>query len=1066
MYIRNSRKQFIAATLSLAGLLSGLVLPAYAGSYQQQWAIVPTRARSSSAAQFGVSSNVNDSPASLESATQTEDEVRESARAAYSKLPLIFEANRGQSSKEVKFISRNAGYNLFLTQTEAVMALRGTDESKKAKAKVPRSSANSPASSFGALRIRLIGANKRAQVEGVYELPSKVSYFIGNDPEKWQTELATYGRVRYNRVYPGIDMIYYGSQRQLEYDFVVAPGSNFRNIRLAFNGTSKVKIDAQGELVLRMSGGYEIRQRKPLAYQEVNGVRREIASRYVIKGKNRVGFQVGHYDREVPLVIDPVLVYSTYLGGSSGDSGSGIAVDSSGNVYVTGSTFSADFPTASPFQSSSPADFNPDDVFVVKLNASGTALIFSTYLGGQGSDEGRAIAVDSSGNVYVAGQTGSQDNPNTPQNEGFPVANAVQPTRHLSVDGFVTKLNPTGSALIYSTYLGGDSRDICYSIAVDNDGDAYLTGSTQSPNFPTVNALQTKIASTPQNCGGFGGCIYDDDAFVTKFAAAGAFVYSTYFGGAGGDTGFSIAVDSVGNAYVTGGTISNNFPLANALQSTFNGSTTPFVSKLNANGSALVYSTYLGSRGDGFGIAVDSSGNAYVTGETSATDFPTVNPFQSKIAGVIKQNGSHPEDAFVSKFNAAGSALVYSTYLGGSSDDFADGIAIDSAGSAYVIGGTSSNDFPTAIPIQGYGGGNCGNFVPVPCTDAFITKLNPIGNALVYSTYLGGSGGDAGSNPNGSAIAVDASGNACITGQTNSSNFPTTQGAFQGSLSGTSDAFIAKISSAPPNPIDDPQNFVRQHYLDFLNREPDASGLAFWINEITSCGTDPQCIEVKRINVSAAFFLSIEFQQTGYLVERIYKASYGDGNGTSTLGGTHQLPVPIMRLNEFLPDTREISQGVIVGQTGWETVLENNKQAFTSEFVSRSRLTSAYATTLSPAQFVDMLFANAGVPPSAAERQAAINEFGSATNTSDVAARVRALRRVAENSTLANQEFNRAFVLMQYFGYLRRNPNDPQDTDYTGYDFWLTKLNQFNGNFQNAEMVKAFITSSEYRQRF
>jgi hypothetical protein len=268
------------------------------------------------------------------------------------------------------------------------------------------------------------------------------------------------------------------------------------------------------------------------------------------------------------------------------------------------------------------------------------------------------------------------------------------------------------------------------------------------------------------------------------------------------------------------------------------------------------------------------------------------------------------------------------------------------------------------------------------------------------------------------------------------------------------------------NAIDDPQNFVCQHYHDFLNRQPDTPGLNFWTNQITSCGADTACIEIKRINVSASFFLSIEFQETGYLVERLYKASYGNANGASTFGGAHQLAVPIIRFNEFLTDTQQIGQGVVVNVGNWQQQLETNKQAFTAEFVLRSRFTTAFATTLTPTQFVDALFTNAGVTPLATDRTAAINEFGVAVNTADSAARGRALRRVAENATLTTNEFNRAFVLMQYLGYLRRNPNDPQDTDYTGDDFWLTKLNQFNGNFINAEMVKAFITSIEYRQRF
>src|SRR2546429_545668 len=279
-------------------------------------------------------------------------------------------------------------------------------------------------------------------------------------------------------------------------------------------------------------------------------------------------------------------------------------------------------------------------------------------------------------------------------------------------------------------------------------------------------------------------------------------------------------------------------------------------------------------------------------------------------------------------------------------------------------------------------------------------------------------------------------------------------------------AAVISLIPTTRNRIDDARIFVTQHYQDFLNRQPDTSGLVFWTNEILFCGGDQQCIEIKRINVSAAYFLSIEFQQTGYLVERMYKAAYGDGSGASTFNGAHQLPVPIVHFNEFVSDTQQIGQGVIVGQAGWETVLENNKQTFAAQFVQRARFASAFATSMPPAQFVDALFANAGVTPTATDRDAAIAEFGSATDTSDLSARARALRKVAENSSLVTNEFNRAFVLMRFFGYLRRDPNSGPDTDYTGYDFWLTKLNQFNGNFVNAEMVKAFITSSEYRSRF
>ena len=275
------------------------------------------------------------------------------------------------------------------------------------------------------------------------------------------------------------------------------------------------------------------------------------------------------------------------------------------------------------------------------------------------------------------------------------------------------------------------------------------------------------------------------------------------------------------------------------------------------------------------------------------------------------------------------------------------------------------------------------------------------------------------------------------------------------------------------NPIDCPDAFVRQHYRDFLNRQADDLGLAFWTNEITSCGADPQCIAYKRVNVSAAFYLSIEFQQTGYLVERMYKVAFGDAKGTSTFGGAHQLPVPVVRFSDFLPDTQRIGQGVVVGQGNWQQQLEDNKNAFAAEFVQRANFAAAFPTSMTPAEFVDKLFQNAGVTPSASDRNTAINEFGGAGDTSNLTARAKALRDVAENATLATNEFNRAFVLMQYFGYLRRNPNDPQDTDYTGYDFWLTKLNSFTVpgddvlvRVQNADMVKAFIVSGEYRGRF
>jgi len=673
---------------------------------------------------------------------------------AYTQLPMHFEANRGQTDSQVKFLARGSGYSLFLTATEAVLAWR-KDEGRQVKdeKKTPASSLTPHPSPGGTLRMRLVGANSTPQVAGIDELPGQSHYFIGNDPQRWRTGVSNYARVQYHDVYPGVDLVYYGNQQQLEYDFILAPDANPNSIQLAFTGADQLAVDAQGDLVLRTAGG-DIRQHKPIIYQNVNGTRQEIAGGYVRRGKHEVGFQVAAYDASRPLVIDPVLVYSTYLGGSGHDEAR-VAVDAAGNAYVTGRTTSANFPVVNPLQ---PAyGGGPNDVFVAKLNPTGSALIFVTYLGGSGDDQSGGIGVDASGNVYVAGITGS---PN------FPSANPLQPAIGGAVDAFVTKLNPAGNSLIYSTYLGGSGTDVANRLAVDAAGNAYVTGLTTSTNFPTVNPLQ------PTNGGG-------QDAFVAKVNAMGnALIYSTYLGGSGTESSAGIGVDAAGNAYVAGQTASPNFPTANPWQPAYGGGDRDvFVAKLNPTGSALVYSTYLGGSGNDVAqrVVADAAGNAYVTGLTSSTNFPTANPLQAAYGG-------GPNDAFVVKVNPTGSALVYSTYLGGSGEDRAFGIAADAAGNAYVSGLTSSADFPVVNPLQSaYGGGP---------NDAFVVKVNPTGSALVYSTYLGGSGDDQGLG-----IAVDAAGNAYVAGQTNSPNFPTVnpvQPAFGG---GPFDAFIAKLSA-------------------------------------------------------------------------------------------------------------------------------------------------------------------------------------------------------------------------------------------------------------------------------
>ena len=681
---------------------------------------------------------------------------------AYGKLPLSFEANYGQTDRRVKFLSRGRGYTLLLTSSEAVFVFTKREAiAKRDRLRDLKPELRQPERfTQTVVRMRLVGANPKPPISGREALPGKVNYFIGNDPAKWRANVPTYHKVEYKDVYPGVNLVYYGNQRQLEYDFVVSPGADPRAIRLAFEGVDKLELDAQGNLILRTPSG-EVVQRAPIVYQVMNGGRREISGRYQLKGKDRVGFQVAAYDRTKPLVIDPVLVYSTYLGGSGGavdDEGFGIAVDTSGNAYVTGRTGSTDFPTTT---GALDATLGGDaDAFVTKLDPTGSALLYSTFLGGSGEEALPLIAVDAAGNAYVTGFTVSADFPTTP--------GAFDTTfSGVDNDAFVTKLNPTGSGLVYSTFLGGGSTDVVRGIAVDTAGNAYVTGNTDSTDFPTTPGA----FSTALNGGG--------DAFVTALNAAGsALVYSTFLGGSGTDDGQGIAVDAAGNAYVMGVTSSADFPTTpGAFSAALNGGVfDAFVTKLNPTGSALVYSSFLGGSDfeSGAAIAVDAAGNAYVTGNTDSLNYPTTaGAFQPTFGGVV--------DAFVTKLNPTGSSLVYSTFLGSGGVDSSIRIALDPVGNAYLTGYTESSDFPTTPgAIQTTFGG---------LSDAFVTKLNPTGTALVYSTFLGGAGGEIAQG-----IAVDPSGAAYVSGLTTSSDFPAVNALQPAFAGGEIDAFLAKIA--------------------------------------------------------------------------------------------------------------------------------------------------------------------------------------------------------------------------------------------------------------------------------
>jgi hypothetical protein len=704
------------------------------------------------------------------SASQADPKAQARIVDNYGKLPLSFEANYGQADGQVKFLSRTGGYTLFLTGDESVLALRGSAAKKPAPKgasgfggatvslkRYPdtnrnhntnpnpdsnRNRATPQSMTDGVLRMKLRDTNPAAKVSGLDELVGTSNYFIGNDPAKWRSGVPTYAKVKYEGIYSGIDLVYYGNQRQLEYDFIVAPGADPRRIAFDIRGAKRILRNAHGDLVFKM-GEDEIRWRKPVAYQEKDGARQLVAAQYAITSRNRVGFEVAEYDARRPLYIDPVtdtLIYSTYLGGNLNDSGLGIAVDAVGNAYVTGTTPSSNFPTMDPLQ---PANDGGGDAFVAKINPSGSAFVYSTYLGGSGEEQGYGIAADSAGNAYVTGYTTSTN---------FPTMNPLQAANGGGADAFVVKLNSAGSALVYSTYLGGSGNDFGGDIALDSADNAYLEGITTSTNFPTMNPLQ------PANGGGA-------DAFVAKLNPAGsALVYSTYLGGSGNENSFfhgGIAVDSAGSVYVTSDTTSSNFPTTPGAILTIcpHGCQypEPYVTKFNPTGSTLVYSTYL--RGQifdtGTGVAVDSAGDAYVVGTTT---YPT-------------------SDAFLYKLNPAGSALV-GGHLG-ITDSYGEGVAVDSSGSAYVTGKKHLG--------------------------AFIIKFMPGSTGLVFSfVFLHGNGQEEGSH-----VAVDNSDHAYVTGYTTSTNFPTKnplQATFGG---GGTDAFVAKIDmrgvttttiSSSPNP--------------------------------------------------------------------------------------------------------------------------------------------------------------------------------------------------------------------------------------------------------------------------
>ncbi len=683
--------------------------------------------------------------------------ARTTTATRYGKLPMRFEKNEGQHDPQVRFVARGGGATLFLTAIGATLSLRAPQ--REPASPEPRTTRmdlgeqDEPAEPGAVLRMKVAGGRTVAP-RAEQKLVTISNYFIGNDPSKWRTDVPNFGRVVYPGVLPGVDLVYHGEEGQLEYDFIVAPGADSGKIALEVSGAKELSLSSAGDLEIHTEQGVLL-QPRPRVYQRgASGETQEVAAGYRLMGESSVGFVVASYDRGRELVIDPVLQYSTYLGGARTDIGTGIAVDVAGSAYVTGKTESLNFPTQNPFQAVKGGLPNPTlyNAFVTKLSPAGDAIVYSTYLGGYESDEGHGIAVDGAGNAYVTGQARSTD---------FPMQNPFQAAYDGNYSGFVAKLSPPG-ALVYSTYLGGRSNDYGHGIAVDRAGSAYVTGDTRSSDFPMQNPMLT-YADVGRTA----------SMFVTKFSPLGnTLEYSTFIGGTVLGHSRGIAVDGAGSAYVTGDVQSAGFLMQNSFQAAFGGgSGDVFVAKLSPPGNALVYSTHLGGIGEEIsgGIAVDGAGSAYVSGYTNSPNFPTQNPFQvTQAAG----------DAFVVKLSPAGNTLVYSTYLGGSTYDRSYGIAVDMAGSAYITGQTDSVDFPMQDPFQAVKGGS---------DDVFVAKLSPSGNALVYSSYFGGISTD-----DSRGIAVDMAGSAYITGYTGSPNL-STPGSFQPVNAAAHEVFVAKL---------------------------------------------------------------------------------------------------------------------------------------------------------------------------------------------------------------------------------------------------------------------------------
>jgi hypothetical protein len=659
----------------------------------------------------------------------------------YGKLPISFEPNRGQLDAKVRFAARGNGHVLAIDARGVEFRTVRRSGALTLSEQIDQSgTSGQDAATFSsdAIRLNIVNANKSAALEGIHLLPGKSNYFMGNNPSDWHADIPNYEKVKIQNIYSGIDLIYYGNQRQVECDWIVAPSADPRQIKFSFDKNIEAWLDDEGNLVF--GDNKQITLQRPFIFQERNERRVIISGGYKALGRGKIGFWLGEYDRSLPLVIDPVINYATYVGTSADDLGYGVVVDSAGNAYVASTT------TINASKGL--------DIMVTKLDPSGSTSLYSIVFGGSGNDEVRSIAVNAAGEAYLAGWTYSSN---------FPTASAYQNSRRGASDAFITKLNASFNGFVFSTYFGGSGDDQAYDIVLGSGNNIYFSGNTSSSSdFPRLNAFQNAYG---------GGTV---DAFVAKLNPSGsALIYSSFFGGNAEENGRGITTDISGAVYVTGRTTSTNFPTVTPFQAAYGGNYDAFIAKVSPSGTALVYSTYLGGSNQeaGHSIIVDADGNAYITGKTSSLNFPTVNAFQPSYAG-----GAF--DAIIVKLNPSGNTLLYSTYLGGSDDEESLDIVMDSLGNLCISGFTASTNFPVVNAFQpNYGGGRFDNFV---------TKLDISRNALVYSSYLGGNDAE-----NAYHMAIDASNNLYLVGWTSSLNFsPGMKSPYTG---GAYDAFVAKI---------------------------------------------------------------------------------------------------------------------------------------------------------------------------------------------------------------------------------------------------------------------------------